>query len=235
MTGTLINIVAIVAGGLIGLLIGARLPERTRETVMAGLGLFTVAIGLKLFLGSENEIITLVSLLVGGLLGEWWDIEAWLARLGSALEERFTSEGGSPAKDSRFVRGFLSASLLFIIGPMAILGSIQDGLTGDFELLAIKAGLDGFASLAFASALGVGVLFSVLVVLAYQGGITLLAAQAQTVMTEAMTVELTAVGGVLLIGLAVGTLLEITEIRTANLLPALLIAPLILAALTLIS
>jgi uncharacterized membrane protein YqgA involved in biofilm formation len=144
------------------------------------------------------------------------------------------SRAGGPESENRFVRGFLSASLLFIIGPMAILGSIQDGLSGDFELLAIKAVLDGFASLAFASALGVGVLFSVLAVLAYQGGITLLAAQAQAVMTDAMTVELTAVGGVLLIGLAVSTLLEIKAIRTANLLPALVVAPLIVAALSLL-
>jgi hypothetical protein len=234
MTGTMINIAAIVVGGVMGLLIGARLPERARETVMAGLGLFTMAIGLKLFLGSENEIIALVSLLTGGLLGEWLDIDAGLARVGRALESRFMSRPGGPESENRFVRGFLSASLLFIIGPMAILGSIQDGLSGDFELLAIKAVLDGFASLAFASALGVGVLFSVLAVLAYQGGITLLAAQAQAVMTDAMTVELTAVGGVLLIGLAVSTLLEIKAIRTANLLPALVVAPLIVAALSLL-
>jgi uncharacterized membrane protein YqgA involved in biofilm formation len=229
MTGTLINMAAILAGGLLGMMIGAHLSERTRRTVMAGLGLFTMAIGIRLFLQSQNEIIVLVSLLIGGLLGEWWGIEARLRRFAGALEARFLAGNGGPDGGDRFVRGFLSSSLLFIIGPMAILGSIQDGLSGDFQLLAIKAVLDGFASLAFASTLGVGVLFSVFVVLAYQGSITLLAAQAQGVMTEPMTAELTAVGGVLLIGLAIGTLLEMREIRTGNLLPALAIAPIVMA------
>lgn len=229
MTGTVINIAAILAGGLLGMAIGARLPERARKTVMAGLGLFTMAIGFRLFLDSQNEIVVLISLLVGGLLGEWWGIEARLRRLAGTVESRFlSSEGGASGRD-RFVRGFLSSSLLFIVGPMSILGSIQDGLSGDFDLLAIKAVLDGFASLAFASTLGVGVLFSIVVVLAYQGAITLLAAQAQAILTEPMTVELSAVGGVLLIGLSIGTLLELREIRTGNLLPALLVAPIIVA------
>ncbi len=229
MTGTVINMAAILAGGLLGMAIGARLPERARKTVMAGLGLFTMAIGFRLFLDSQNEIVVLISLLVGGLLGEWWGIEARLRRLAGTVESRFlSSEGGAGGRD-RFVRGFLSSSLLFIVGPMSILGSIQDGLSGDFDLLAIKAVLDGFASLAFASTLGVGVLFSIVVVLAYQGAITLLAAQAQAILTEPMTVELSAVGGVLLIGLSIGTLLELREIRTGNLLPALLVAPIIVA------
>lgn len=229
MTGTLINVAAILAGGLLGMLVGARLPDRARSTVMAGLGLFTMAIGFRLFLGSQNEIVVLASLLAGGLLGEWWGIEARLRRVASALEARFVARNGPEAGGDRFVRGFLVSSLLFIIGPMAILGSIQDGLSGDFELLAIKAVLDGFAALAFASTLGVGVLFSVFVVLAYQGSITLLATQAQALMTEPMTIELTAVGGVLLIGLAISTLLELREIRTGNLLPALAVAPILVA------
>jgi uncharacterized membrane protein YqgA involved in biofilm formation len=232
MTGTLINIAAILAGGLLGMAIGARLPERARKTVMAGLGLFTMAIGFRLFLDSQNEIIVLISLLVGGLLGEWWGIEERLRGLAGVLESRFLSPEDVASGRDRFVRGFLSSSLLFIVGPMSILGSIQDGLSGDYELLAIKAVLDGFASLAFASTLGVGVLFSVVIVLAYQGTITLLAAQAQAVMTEPMTLELSAVGGVLLIGLAIGTLLELREIRTGNLLPALLVAPIIVALIT---
>jgi uncharacterized membrane protein YqgA involved in biofilm formation len=132
------------------------------------------------------------------------------------------------------VRGFLTASLLYIIGPMAILGSIQDGLTGDYSLLSIKAVLDGFASLAFASSLGIGVLFSSLVVLVFQGGLSLLAIQAQALITPMMINEMSATGGILLMGIAISSLLEIKPIRVGNFLPALIIAPLIVAILTLL-
>src|SRR4030066_334036 len=132
---------------------------------------------------------------------------------------------------SRFIRGFLTASLVFCVGPMTILGSIQDGLTGDYSLLAIKSVLDGFAALAFASTLGLGVLFSTLVILIYQGGISLLAAQAQALVSPAMMAEMTAVGGVLLLGISVSNLLELKPIRVGNFLPALIIAPITVARL----
>ncbi len=229
--GTLINIVTVLIGGTIGLLFGARLPDRVRGTVVSGIGLFTAAIGVQMFLKTENPLIVLGSLLLGGLLGEWWRLEDALQGLGARLEARFGGTGRSAEASQRFIRGFLTASLVFCVGPMTILGSIQDGLTGDYSLLAIKAVLDGFAALAFASTLGVGVLFSVLVILGYQGGLTLLAAQAQALATPAMMNELTAAGGVLLIGLAVSSLLEIRPIRVGSLLPALLVAPLIVAVL----
>ncbi len=127
------------------------------------------------------------------------------------------------------MRGFLTSSLLFCVGPMTILGSVQDGLSGDYSLLAIKSVLDGFAAMALASTLGVGVLFSALVVLVYQGGLTLLAAQVQTVLTDAMTVEMTAAGGLMLLGLAISSLLEIRRIRVGNLLPGLVVAPVLVA------
>ncbi len=236
MTGTLINILTVLVGGTLGLLFGSRLPERLRQTVIAGLGLFTAAIGLQMFMETENAIIVLGALLTGALLGEWWRIEDRLRGLGSLLERRFTqpqAESTVGSQGSRFVRGFLTASLVFCVGPMTILGSIQDGLTGDYKLLAIKAVLDGFAALAFASSLGVGVLFSTLVILLYQGGLSLLAAQAQALITPAMMSEMTAVGGVLLLGIAISSLLEIKPIRVGNFLPALLIAPLIVAILAL--
>ena len=236
MTGTLINILTVLVGGTLGLLFGSRLPERLRQTVIAGLGLFTAAIGLQMFMETENAIIVLGALLTGALLGEWGRIEDRLRSLGSLLERRFTqpqAEGTVGSQGSRFVRGFLTASLVFCVGPMTILGSIQDGLTGDYKLLAIKAVLDGFAALAFASSLGVGVLFSALVILLYQGGLSLLAAQAQALITPAMMSEMTAVGGVLLLGIAISSLLEIKPIRVGNFLPALLIAPLIVAILAL--
>mgnify|MGYP005838658547 FL=1 len=231
MTGTVLNMITVFIGGSLGMLVGARLPDRMRQTVVAGLGLFTATIGVQMFLKTENAIIVLGSLLVGGLLGEWWKIEDGLRGLGAYLERRFTSHPENQ-EGSRFIRGFLAASLLFCVGPMTILGSIQDGLSGDYNLLAIKSVLDGFAALAFASTLGVGVLFSIPVILVYQGGLSLLAAQAQAVTTPAMMNEMTAAGGILLIGLAFSSLLEIKSIRVGNFLPALLAAPIIVAILT---
>jgi hypothetical protein len=223
-------VAAVLIGGAFGLLFGARLPERVRQTVIAGLGLFVAAIGVQMAIKMKQPLIVLGGLLIGGILGEWWRIEDGLRRLGAWLEMRFTT-GSSEEKSSRFIRGFLTASLVYCIGPLAILGSIQDGLTGDYSLLAIKSVLDGFASLAFASSLGVGVLFSSLVILVYQGSLSLLAAQAQAVITPAMTNEMTAVGGILLVGIAISSLLEIKPIRVGNFLPALVIVPLIVAIL----
>jgi len=224
MVGTLVNVATILVGGFLGLLLGSRLPERVRQTVIAGLGLFTLAYGLKLFLSTQNALAVLGSLLIGVLLGEWMQIDRALQQLGIWLESRFakTEDGVS---DNRFVRGFVTASLVFCVGPMAILGSIQDGLTGEYQTLVVKAVLDGFGALAFASSLGVGVLFSAGIVLLYQGTISLLAVQVQSVVTDAMMVEMNATGGVLLLAIALSSLLEIKKLRTGNFLPALVIAP----------
>ena len=230
MIGTIINIFTVLLGGSLGVLVGARLPEKIRSTVVAGLGLFTAAIGVQMFMQSGNVIIVLGSVLVGGILGEWLRIEDGLQGLGSYLEQRFAG-GKSADQGSRFIRGFLTSSLVFCVGPMTILGAIQDGMQGDYSLLAIKSVLDGFASLAFASSLGIGVLFSSLVILIFQGGLSLLAAQAQAFTTPAMMNELTAVGGLLLLGISISSLLELKPIRVGNFLPALAIAPLILAIL----
>jgi uncharacterized membrane protein YqgA involved in biofilm formation len=247
MTGTIINVVAILIGGGLGVVLGGRLPERLRQTVMSGLGLFTFAIGLQMFLKTQNSLIVLGSVLVGILLGEWWQVEEGLRRLGRWLEARVSpgkkGENGSQAEASadaasedanqnRFVRGFFTSSLLFCVGPIAILGSIQDGLSGNYQLLAVKSVLDGFAAVAFASSLGIGVLFSSLPILVYQGGMSLLAAQIQPLVSQAMMNEMTATGGVLLMAIAIGNLLEIRPIRSGNFLPALLIAPLVVALLT---
>ncbi len=225
MTGTVINVIAILAGGAAGLLFGTRLSGKLKETVIAGMGLFTAAVGLQMFLKTENPLIVLGALIVGAILGEWWNIENVLQRLGEWLEERFAR--GDEGEASRFVRGFMTASLLYCIGPMAILGSISDGLSGDYRTLAIKSVLDGFASIAFASSLGIGVLFSAIPTLIYQGGISLLAAQLNHVITAQMMGELTATGGLLLVGIGVSSLLELKKIRVGNFLPALVIAPLI--------
>jgi uncharacterized membrane protein YqgA involved in biofilm formation len=227
LTGTLLNAAAVLIGGLVGLAFGSRFSDQARQTVLAGLGLFTAAIGVRLFLETQNPLYPLGGIVLGALIGEGLRLEDTLARLGAWLETRFA--GGAGETTSTFVRGFLTASILFCVGPITILGSIQDGLTGDFQLLAIKSVLDGFAALALASALGVGVLFSIVIILVYQGGLTLLAAQAQAVLTEPMTAEMTAVGGILLLGIAIGSLLQLRTIRTGNMLPALIVTPLLVA------
>ena len=232
MTGTLINVAAILIGGMIGLIFGARIPEKFKNTVIAGMGLFTAAMGLQMFLKSGNQLIVLGAIIIGAMLGEWIGIEDWLQALGQSLEKRFSSDAETGA-GSKFVRGFMVSSLLFCIGPMAILGSIQDGLTGDYNLLAVKSTLDGFASIAFASTLGVGVMFSSLIILVYQGGISLLANQLNAIVTDPMMAEMTATGGVILMGVAINNLLEIKKIRVGNFLPALAVAPLIVWVLSL--
>jgi len=232
MTGTFLNIATVIIGGVIGLVFGARIPDKLKGTVIAGMGLFTSAMGLQMFLKTENPLIVLGALLIGTLLGEWMRIEDGLQNLGKFLEQRFSKEGDDGS--NKFVRGFLTASLLFCVGPMTILGSIQDGLTGDYNLLAVKSVLDGFAALAFASTLGVGVIFSTTIILVYQGGMSLLAAQLDAIVTPSMMNELTATGGVILLGLAISSLLEIKKIRVGNMLPGLAIAPLIVWILSLL-
>ena len=235
MTGTILNIITVLIGGTIGLLFGNRLPERWSKTIVAGLGLFTAAMGTSMFLETRNPIVVLGALLLGGLLGEWWQIEDGLENFGGwlqALAGRFSQDSGDGTGRERFIRGFLTASLVFCVGPMTILGSIQDGLSGDYQLLAIKSTLDGFAAIAFAASMGAGVLFSTLVILVFQGGISLLATQLTALfppelLQDAMIPEMTAAGGVLLIGIAISSLLGLTKIRVGSFLPALAIAPLI--------
>ena len=226
MTGTFINVAAILIGGMIGLIFGARIPEKFKNTVIAGMGLFTTALGLQMFFKTENSLIVLGALIIGALLGEWIGIEDGLQSFGQMLEKRF-SRDAETGSSSKFVRGFMVSSLLFCIGPIAILGSIQDGLTGDYKLLAVKSTLDGFAAIAFASTLGVGVMFSSLIILIYQGGVSLLANQLNAIVTDPMMAEMTATGGVILMGVAFSNLLELKKIRVGNFLPALAVAPLI--------
>jgi uncharacterized membrane protein YqgA involved in biofilm formation len=220
--------VTVLAGTAVGTVIGDRLPQRIRETVFHSLGLITLVIGVNAALEAfrpaladltrASLLIVMGSILVGGIIGELLGIERGLERLGDGLKARFA------AGQARFTEGFVIASLLFCVGPLTILGSIEDGLTGDYRLLAIKSLLDGFSAVAFASALGWGVGFSALVVLAYQGALTLSASWAADVFSEAMIAGLTAAGGVLILGIGL-RLLELREVRVANLLPALVLAP----------
>ena len=225
MTGTIINVAAILLGSILGILFGGRLSNQLKSTVVSGMGLFLLGMGLQMFLKTENSLVVLGALLFGTLLGEWWRIEDGLKRFGEFLESRFSREEDDGS--NRFIRGFMTASLLFAIGPIGILGSIQDGLSGDYNLLVVKSVIDGFVSIAFASTLGIGVAFSCLIIFVYQGAISLMAIQLDALVTASMMNELTATGGILLIGIGISNLLEIKKIRIGNMLPALLIAPLI--------
>ncbi|HLG72994.1 MAG TPA: DUF554 domain-containing protein [Chloroflexota bacterium] len=226
MTGTWINVATVLCGGLLGLALGSRFPDKVRQTVMAGLGLVTLVVGLQMALQTKNILVVLGSLLAGGIAGELLDIDGRITRLAQWVEDRF-SRGES---SSTFARAWVTTSLLFCVGPLTFTGAIQDGLTGDYHLLATKAMLDGFSSLAFGSALGLGVLASAATVLVYQGGLSLAAGAIKAVLTAAMINEMSATGGMLVLGLGVG-LLELKAIRVANFLPALIIAPAAVAAL----
>ena len=231
MTGTILNVITVVIGGTLGALLGARLPEKMRETVMHGLGLMTMVIGVQMAIGTRNILIVLASILVGGIVGEMLGIQARLDAIGKRLEERFARG----QKVGTFTRGFVTASLVFCVGPMTILGSIQDGLLGDHSLLAIKSMLDGFAGLAFASTLGIGVAFSALTVFVVQGAISVAAmwfgsALGSVARDTPWVIEMTATGGVLIMGISL-ILLELKQVRVGNLLPAIFIAPAIVSML----
>lgn len=259
MTGTLLNVATIVAGGTLGVALGGRLPERVRGTLTDLLGLFVVVLGvsdalvtfdeeLTGSLGRAAVLVVLGSLLLGGVLGELLALEDRLTRLGERVRdlvlggaEPQAAEPSGPDRDvledlhtvhdprHRFVEGFVVTSLIVCVGPLAVIGSLQEGLTGEYELLAVKSVLDGSIALAFASVLGIGVAFAAVPLLLWQGGLTLAAGAAGGYVTDPMLAGLTAVGGFLVIALGL-RLLEVRAIRVANLLPGLLIAPAVIAA-----
>ncbi|MBU6146981.1 MAG: DUF554 family protein [Actinomycetales bacterium] len=239
--GTILNVAAILIGSGLGMLLGGRLPERTRTTVTDALGLVTLVIGgLNVAAVRDAEftaavgggitlLVVLASLLIGGILGSLLRIEQRLASLGGWLQARL-SRGSDSAARLRFIEGFVTASLVFCIGPLAILGPLSDGLGRGIDALALKSTLDGFAALAFASALGPGVAGSAVSVAVWQGVLTVLAIALGTVMTAPLIAALTATGGVLLLGVGL-RLLGIRAVAVADLLPALLLAPLVTAVL----
>lgn len=262
MLGTLLNTAAIVVGALAGSLLGDRLPARVRSGTTDVVGVFVVVLGLSDALetfspelrdavGPGAVLVILGALVLGGMLGELIDIEAWLGRVGERLRDRVLGaeaagldpEPSGPDRDvfeghlvaadprHRFVEGFVLTTMIVCVGPLAILGSLQDGLSGDIQLLAVKSVLDGSIALAFASVLGIGVAFAALPLLVLQGSITLAAASIAPVLSDPMLLALTATGGVLVTGLGL-RLLEVRQIRVANLLPALFLAPLAVALLS---
>lgn len=217
--GTLVNGALIIIGSAIGLFFN-KVPERYKETVMQGIGLVVFLIGLQMALVTEQIILVLISLLAGALIGEFLRIEEMLNRLGAWIGSKFTNSND----DFSISQGFITATLVFCIGAMAIIGSLDSGIRGDHEVLITKGVIDGFAALVLTTTLGIGVLFSVIPVVLYQGTLTLLATQIEKwipeVILNGIISEITAVGGLLIMAIGLN-LLKITTIRIANLLPAL--------------
>jgi hypothetical protein len=229
MTGTLLNVGTVLLGTLVGALFGGRLPERIHQRVLLGLGMVTLILGIDNGLAWREDdsgrvlLSVMGGVLLGGIAGELLRIEDRLQALGDRLQRRFAGGGGSTVSEA-----FFTATLLFCVGPLTVLGSIEDGLTGDYDLLATKSLLDGFASIALAAALGPGVALAAVSVLVIQGGITLGAGVFEDVLVGDPLAALTSAGGVLIIGIAL-KLLDIKDVRVGNYLPALILAPAICA------
>lgn len=255
--GTIINIVAILVGSAIGVALGHRLPQRTRDVVTDGLGLVVLLVAalsaaavldpaVRAEVGAAGVLIVLGSVLIGGILGSLLQIEARLEGVGEAIRRRLDGRGGPAGptdvevdgsladpdprapRDSTFVEGFVTASLVFCVGPLAILGSLSDGLGLGIDQLALKSVLDGFASIAFAATLGWGVAASALAVGVYQGTLTLVGWALGSVLTDGQIALLTATGGLLLVGISL-RLLRIRPVPVGDLLPALAVAPILTA------
>lgn len=230
--GTLINIVAILAGATIGVLLGNRLPERLSRTLTDAMGLVVLVIGAlnlaalqdKDFVAAVTSagtlLIVLGALLLGGITGSLLQIESRLEQFGSWLQRKTSGSGDR----QKFIEGFVNSSLLFTIGPMAVLGALQDGLGNGFDILALKSTLDGFTAVAFAAALGWGVAFSAIPVGVWQGVLTIVAIGAGALMPASVVASITATGGILLLGTGL-RLLQLRMVSVADLLPALVFAP----------
>lgn len=217
MLGTIVNALAIIAGSLAGLFFHKGIAENYKQIVLQGVGLSVVLIGWKSALAADNLLVVILSIVVGAILGEWLAIESKLEWLGQFLENKVTSRSSDT---SSFARGFVTASLVFCVGSMAIVGSLESGLTGNHQTLFAKAVLDGVISVIFASAMGLGVLFSSVAVLLYQGLITLAAVFLKQYLVATTIQQMTAVGGLLIVAIGIN-MLGILKIRVGNMLPAI--------------
>ncbi|MFC7063064.1 DUF554 domain-containing protein [Halobacillus seohaensis] len=219
LLGTIVNGICIIVGTLLGLFF-TKIPERFKETVMSGVGLAVLLIGLQMGFETDNIVVVLLSLLSGAIIGEAVHLEERLEYIGRWIERKFAK----PEQTSTIAQGFITASLIFVIGAMSVIGALDGGLRNDHEILITKAVIDGFVALVLTSTLGVGVIFSVIPVVLYEGGIALLATQINRWVPQDMLdlfiTEMTAAGGLLIVALALN-LLKLTKIRVANLLPSL--------------
>jgi uncharacterized membrane protein YqgA involved in biofilm formation len=216
MLGTIVNAAAVAIGALIGVLLNKGIKEEYTKTIMDGMALTVIIIGIMGAIKMENLILVLGSIVVGSIIGEKLDLDGRLEKLGGNLGERF-GKG-----DSNFSKGFIMASLVYCIGAMAIIGALESGLTGDHSTLYAKSVLDGVSAIIFSSTLGIGVAFAAIPVLIYQGGITLLAGLVKDVFTPSVITEMSAIGGILILAIGIN-ILGLKKIKIANMLPAIFI------------
>ena len=224
LSGTLLNAATVLIGGLLGTVVGDRLPDRLRENVVKGVGLFVAAMGVKFAIDTTNLLFLLAAMLLGGIIGSLVGVDARLVGLGESLERRFAGDGPSTVAEA-----FVTAAIVFCVGPLTFLGSIQNGLAGDATLLSVKSVLDGFTAIALAATLGWGVLLTVPLILLYQGGLAMGASIFAGVLTDLQLREMNAAGGLLLIGVGL-KLLNIRDVKVADFLPAIVVSPLVVAA-----
>jgi uncharacterized membrane protein YqgA involved in biofilm formation len=216
MLGTIVNFFAIIFGSIIGLLFKKLIPENFKLTIIQGLGLCVILVGILNALKSDALLLIIISIVIGSYIGELLKIEDNLLKLGQWLENKFSKE------DNRFVKAFVTTSLIYCVGSMAIVGSLESGLTGNHKTLYVKSLLDGVVSIIFASYLGFGVIFSSIIVLLYQGSITLASSLLKPLLTEAVINQMTAIGGLIIIGIGIN-LLELKKINVGNMIPSIFI------------
>lgn len=220
--GTLINTFTVLAGGGLGLLIGDKIPDRVRVIIVQVIGLVTLAIGLRDVMNTDNMVFPLVGMVVGAIIGEFLKIEDRLASLGEFLRRKFAKNAG----ESKFVNGFVTATLLFCIGPLTILGAIEDASGKSPQLYIIKGTLDGFMMIIFSALYGVGALFSAASIFVVQGTLTVFGASLDSLLDDRMRLELFAAGGLAVMAIGIN-LLEIKKIRLGSLLPGLILTPIL--------
>ena len=219
LLGAFVNTVAVLIGGFIGLLLKKGLPERMADTVMKGVGLCVIYIGISGCLEGQNALITILSIAIGAIIGELLNLDGGINNIGNLLQARFSKEGDDKTS---IAKGFVSASLLFCVGAMAIVGALNSGLKGDHEMQFTKSLLDFISAIIFASSMGVGVLFSAFFVFLYQGAITLLAQFIAPFLTDVVIAEMTCVGSLLIIGIGLN-MLGVTKLKLMNYVPAILL------------
>lgn len=215
MIGTIVNSLAIIIGGTLGSLLKVGIPEKLKTTIMQGIALCVLIIGLNSALKSKNLLLIIISIVVGGIIGEAFDIEKRLNNFGHMLQKKF-----SKGNDSTLSEGFVTSSLIFCVGAMAIIGALKDGLQNDHSILFAKSVLDGISSIVFASTFGIGVILSSLTVFIYQGIITIGASMLQNILTTTVVTDMSSIGGILIVGISIN-MLDIKRIKVGNLLPAI--------------
>lgn len=216
MLGTLVNCLSVIGGAILGIVLKNGIKEKYQNTIMDGISLAVIIIGIMGGIKSQNIVLVVVSLAIGSLIGEMIDIESRLDRLGDKAEQLF-GKG-----DSNFSKAFVSATLVYCIGAMSIVGALESGLTGNHQTLFAKASLDGITAIIFASTMGIGTAFSAIPIFIYQGGITLLANYIKDILTPELINEMSAVGGILIMAIGIN-LANIKKIKVANMLPAIII------------